>query len=103
MKKIFVLMLVLCLFGCVTAPVVSVFDTTGLAEAAQPYVEAWGPFRAVNTHICDECEGVVILFWFDGNTMSHYVRLERIDGVWIVTDASEILQTKYKGLLDSIS
>lgn len=96
MKKIPCLLFALFLFACVTTPTLLFLDADGLQEAVQPYVEAWGPYSVVNTHICDECEGVAIFFWFEYGRPVHYVQIERIDGIWVVTKASEHLPTNYQ-------
>jgi len=68
-------------------------DMAALAEAVQPYLDAWGMYVALNTHICKKCEGVALFLWADANDqIIQYVRFEYFDGTWVVVEASEPIE-----------
>ena len=66
-------------------------DMDAVLEALQPYLDAWGPYDGIATHRCRTCEGTVNVAWGDSTTLLHYVSMARMDGEWVVTDASESL------------
>ena len=65
-------------------------DMDTVFEALQPYLDAWGPYDGIATHLCVSCEGSVAVVWADSGTVLHYVEMIRSNGEWVITDASEL-------------
>lgn len=111
MKRFFVLLvLVLALVGCMANPAVVVgnqsivagnlpqIDMPALIQALQPYLDAWGPYDLLQTYVCRGYDSYIMAAWGnDEQGLLHYVKMVYIDGEWIVTEASEIIQINPAG------
>jgi hypothetical protein len=80
---IFVLILVVLLFGCMSA--FPLLRDAKLNKAIQPYLDKYGPYTYMEIRLTEDLDGYLGFLWLSPDG-SHAIMLSQFNGEWFVQE-----------------